>query len=95
LPGLDELGERLQVLPGRLGREAAERLGDEHRHDRAAEDPTEEAARSIVGRRVACLSAEAQMTNHAWGYTPGDTDFHDMRLLNTRLGTALLPPYIS
>jgi lincosamide nucleotidyltransferase A/C/D/E len=48
---------------------------------------------NIAGRRVACLSAEAQMTNHAWGYTPGDTDFHDMRLLNERLGTALLPPY--
>ena len=49
---------------------------------------------SIAGRRLACLSAEAQMTDHAWGYTPGDTDFHDMRLLNARLGTALLPPYI-
>jgi lincosamide nucleotidyltransferase A/C/D/E len=53
------------------------------------------AAGGIAGRRVACLSAEAQMTSHALGYTPGDTDFHDMRLLNTRLGTALLPPYIS
>ena len=47
----------------------------------------------IAGRRVACLSAEAQMTNHAWGYTPGDTDFHDMRLLYERLGTPLLPPF--
>jgi len=43
--------------------------------------------------RVACLSAEAQMSNHAWGYTPGDTDFRDMRLLHERLGTVLLPPY--
>jgi lincosamide nucleotidyltransferase A/C/D/E len=51
------------------------------------------AAGTIAGRRVACLSAEAQMTNHAWGYTPGHTDFHDVRLLNARLGTALLPPY--
>jgi lincosamide nucleotidyltransferase A/C/D/E len=51
------------------------------------------AAGSIAGRRVTCLSAEAQMTNHAWGYTPGDTDVHDMRLLTARLGTALLPPY--
>ena len=49
---------------------------------------------NIAGRRVACLSAEAQMANHTWGYTPADTDFHDMRLLNARLGTALLPPYI-
>lgn len=51
------------------------------------------AAGTIAGWRVTCLSAEAQMTNHAWGYTPGDTDFRDMRLLNARLGTALLPPY--
>jgi lincosamide nucleotidyltransferase A/C/D/E len=48
---------------------------------------------SIAGRRVACLSAEAQMANHAWGDTPDDTDFHDMGLLNARLGTSLLPPY--
>ena len=52
------------------------------------------AAGSIAGRRVTCLSAEAQMTDHAWGYTPGESDFHDMRLLNSRLGAALLPPYI-
>jgi lincosamide nucleotidyltransferase A/C/D/E len=51
------------------------------------------AAGNIACRRVACLSAEAQMTNHAWGDAPRDTDFHDMRLLNARLGTALLPPY--
>lgn len=50
---------------------------------------------SIAGRRVTCLSADAQMTNHAWGYAPADTDFHDMRLLATRLGTALLPPYMA
>jgi lincosamide nucleotidyltransferase A/C/D/E len=48
---------------------------------------------NIAGRRMACLSAEAQMTNHTWGYTPGDTDFHDMRLLHDRLGTPLLPPF--
>jgi lincosamide nucleotidyltransferase A/C/D/E len=47
----------------------------------------------IAGRRVACLSSEAQMTNHAWGHTPGDTDVHDMRLLHERLGTPLVPPY--
>jgi lincosamide nucleotidyltransferase A/C/D/E len=50
---------------------------------------------NIAGRRVVCLSAEAQMTDHAWGYTPGDTDFHDMRLLHERLGTAPIPPYRS
>ena len=47
----------------------------------------------IAGCRVACLSAEAQMSDHSWGYTPGDTDFRDMRLLHERLGTVLLPPY--
>jgi lincosamide nucleotidyltransferase A/C/D/E len=50
---------------------------------------------SISGCRVACLSAEAQMSNHSWGYTPGDTDVHDMRLLHDRLGTPLLGPYLS
>jgi lincosamide nucleotidyltransferase A/C/D/E len=48
---------------------------------------------SVSGRRVACLSAEAQMSNHSWGYKPGDTDVHDMRLLHDRLGTPLLPPF--
>ena len=52
------------------------------------------AAGTIAGRRLACLSAEAQMTDHAWGYTPSESDFHDMRLLNARLGTALEQPYI-
>jgi lincosamide nucleotidyltransferase A/C/D/E len=48
---------------------------------------------TVLGQRMACLSAEAQMSNHAWGYRPGDTDFHDMRLLHERLGTPLLPPF--
>jgi lincosamide nucleotidyltransferase A/C/D/E len=47
----------------------------------------------VGGRPFACLSAEAQMSNHAWGYTPGDTDPRDMRLLHERLGTPLLPPF--
>jgi hypothetical protein len=34
------------------------------------------------------------MTDHAWGYAPGESDVHDMRLHNSRLGTALLPPYM-
>jgi lincosamide nucleotidyltransferase A/C/D/E len=47
-----------------------------------------------VGRHdVACLTADVQMVDHATGYEPGETDFHDMRLLNERLGTRLLPPY--
>jgi lincosamide nucleotidyltransferase A/C/D/E len=51
------------------------------------------AAGNIAGRRVACLSAEAQMTSHAWGYTPDEMDFRDTGLLNARLGTVLLPPF--
>jgi lincosamide nucleotidyltransferase A/C/D/E len=48
----------------------------------------------IEWRDVRCLSAEAQMVNHSdGGYLPGETDFDDMRLLNERLGTTLLPPY--
>jgi lincosamide nucleotidyltransferase A/C/D/E len=48
----------------------------------------------VVGRRpVRCLSADVQMLCHATGYVPGDTDFHDMRLLNARFGTTLLPPF--
>lgn len=49
----------------------------------------------ILGTGVACLSAAAQMANHSWGYTPGGTDVHDMRLLHDRFGTRLLPPYSS
>jgi hypothetical protein len=45
---------------------------------------------SVSGYRAACLSAEAQMSNHSCGYAPGDTDVHDMRLLHDRLGTSLL-----
>lgn len=48
---------------------------------------------NIAGQRVACLSAEAQVTNHAWGYTLDEDDFHDMRLLHDRLGTPLLPRF--
>jgi hypothetical protein len=39
--------------------------------------------------RSLCLSADAQMSNHLWGYEPGDTDAHDMRLLHDRLGRHL------
>jgi hypothetical protein len=49
----------------------------------------------VSGYRVACLSAEAQMSNHSWGYEPGDTDVQDMRLLHDRLGTPLTGPYQS
>jgi lincosamide nucleotidyltransferase A/C/D/E len=51
--------------------------------------------RGRIGRReAACLTADVQMLCHATGYEPAETDFHDMRLLNARLGTPLLPPYL-
>ena len=50
--------------------------------------------RDASGRRVVkCLTPDVQMLCHATGYEPGWTDFHDMRLLNARFGTPLLPPY--
>jgi lincosamide nucleotidyltransferase A/C/D/E len=48
---------------------------------------------TIAGREVHCLTAEMQMTGHAGGYTPHETDFHDMRLLHERFGTPLQGPY--
>jgi lincosamide nucleotidyltransferase A/C/D/E len=47
----------------------------------------------IGGREVWCLTPDVQMLGHAGGYEPHWTDFHDMRLLNARFGTRLLPPY--
>jgi lincosamide nucleotidyltransferase A/C/D/E len=49
---------------------------------------------SIAGRNVTCLTAEMQMVGHAGGYTPAETDFHDMRLLHERFGTPLQGPYV-
>ena len=49
----------------------------------------------IERREVRCLTADVQMLCHSVGYEPAETDFHDMRLLNARLGTRLLPPYRS
>jgi lincosamide nucleotidyltransferase A/C/D/E len=50
--------------------------------------------RGRIGRReVRCLSPDVQMVDHATGYEPGETDFHDMRLLHERFGTKLLGPY--
>jgi lincosamide nucleotidyltransferase A/C/D/E len=47
-----------------------------------------------VGQRtVRCLTPDVQMLCHATGYVPDDTDLHDMRLLNARFGTLLLPPF--
>ena len=48
---------------------------------------------TIGGRTVKCLSPDIQMLNHAGGYEPAETDFHDMQLLHERFGTALQGPY--
>jgi lincosamide nucleotidyltransferase A/C/D/E len=49
---------------------------------------------TIAGRPVMCLTPEMQMVGHAGGYTPAETDFHDMRLLHERFGTPLQGPYV-
>jgi lincosamide nucleotidyltransferase A/C/D/E len=47
-----------------------------------------------VGRRIVrCLTPGVQMLCHATGYVPDANDHHDMRLLNARFGTPLLPPF--
>jgi lincosamide nucleotidyltransferase A/C/D/E len=43
----------------------------------------------VAGREVMCLTPEVQMLCHSTGYEPGETDFHDLRLLHARFGTAL------
>jgi lincosamide nucleotidyltransferase A/C/D/E len=48
---------------------------------------------TIAGATVKCLTPEMQMVGHTGGYDPAETDFHDMRLLHERLGTALQGPY--
>jgi lincosamide nucleotidyltransferase A/C/D/E len=48
----------------------------------------------LIGERsVRCLAADEQMLCHWVGYEPTETDFHDMRLLHSRLGTRLLHPF--
>ena len=48
---------------------------------------------TVGDRPVRCLTPDVQMLCHSTGYVPGATDFHDMRLLNARFGTRLLPPF--
>jgi lincosamide nucleotidyltransferase A/C/D/E len=91
----DERGREVDVHPVRFDDQGGGHLlgadGEPSGHSSEAFAATG----SVSGYRVACLSAEAQMSNHSWGYTPGETDFHDMRLLHDRLGTSLLGPYMN
>jgi lincosamide nucleotidyltransferase A/C/D/E len=48
---------------------------------------------TLLGREVKCLTPDVQMVGHAGGYVPSDKDFDDMRLLNERFGTKLIPPF--
>ena len=47
---------------------------------------------TIGGREVLCITAELQLRHHL-GYAWSDSDVHDMRLLGSRFGIALPPPY--
>ena len=89
----DDRGREVDVHPVRVDEEGnghfTAEAGEPFVHPASAFTGTGTAE----GRRAKCLSAEAQMVNHSEGYVPTDTDFHDMRLLNDRLGTPLLPPY--
>jgi len=91
----DERGREVDVHPVRFDDQGDGHLLSEGGEPFGHSAEAFAATGSISGYRVACLSAEAQMSNHSWGYTPGDTDVHDMRLLHDRLGTPLLGPYLS
>src|SRR5262245_8045846 len=89
----DERGREVDVHPVRFDDEGIGHLEGDDRGPFEHPASAFAAAGSIAGRRVACLSPEAQMANHAWGYELGTTDLGDMRLLHERLGTVLLPPF--
>jgi lincosamide nucleotidyltransferase A/C/D/E len=89
----DERGREVDVHPVRFDDGGKGHLEDDDRGPFERPAAAFAAAGNIAGRPVACMSAGAQMTSHAWGYSPGEKDLRDMRLLNARLGTALLPPY--
>lgn len=88
----DEHGREVDVHPVRF-----DERGDGHVTTEAGEPFTHPARAfaatgSVAGRQVSCLSADAQMVNHSdGGYTPGETDVHDMHLLHERLGRRYFP----
>lgn len=91
----DDRGREVDVHPVRFDAQGDGHLLSEDGEPFAHVAEAFAATGRIAGHRVACLSAEAQMSNHSFGYEPGVTDFHDMRLLHDRLGTSLLGPYSS
>ena len=46
---------------------------------------------TVLGRRVRCFSAEAQLLCHAQGYEPAEKDLRDMERLAARFGLELPP----
>ena len=46
----------------------------------------------VLGRRVACCTAEYQIKSHT-GYEPNEDDFRDVLALHERFGLALPPPF--
>jgi lincosamide nucleotidyltransferase A/C/D/E len=91
----DERGREVDVHPVRFDDQGNGHLLTEDGEPFGHSAEAFAATGRVSGYRAACLSAEAQMSNHSWGYEPGDTDFQDMRLLHERLGTPLTGPYQS
>jgi lincosamide nucleotidyltransferase A/C/D/E len=91
----DERGREVDVHPVRFDDQGNGHLLSEDGEPFLHPAEAFAATGSVSGYRVACLSAEAQMSNHSFGYEPGETDAHDMRLLHERLGTSLLGPYLA
>jgi lincosamide nucleotidyltransferase A/C/D/E len=91
----DERGCEVEVHPVRFDDQGNGHLLSEDGEPFGHSAEAFAATGSVSGYSVACLSAEAQMSNHSWGYEPGDTDFQDMRLLHDRLGTPSMGPYQS
>jgi lincosamide nucleotidyltransferase A/C/D/E len=86
----DERGREVEVHPVRFDDQGNGHLLSEDGEPFGHSAEAFAATGSVSGYRVACLSAESQMSNHSWGYEPGDTDVQDMRLLHDRLGTPLM-----
>ena len=91
----DERGREVDVHPVRFDNRGNGHLLSEGGEPFGHSAEAFAATGSVSGYRAARLSAEAQMSNHSWGYEPGDTDVHDMGLLHERLGTPLTGPYQS
>jgi len=90
----DSAGREVDVHPARVDERGVGHLTTEAGEVFLYSAEALAAVGTINGHNVKCLSADAQMINHSDGdYEPGVTDFHDVRVLTERLGTAARPPY--